>query len=174
MRKPKNSPTRVGSNTNLVRYTWADLDKYRGMTKLPIILKGIQSAADVKAAVAHKVPAVILSNHGGRNLDGSPSPLEVALEVYREDPTLFQKIEIYADGGVRYGSDALRLLALGVRAVGLGRPFMYANAYGQPGVEKAAQILKSELAGDASNLGVADLKAMSADLVDWTPNNWYS
>ena len=162
------------SNTAFVRYTWADLEKYRGMTKLPIILKGIQSVADVKEAIAHKVPAVILSNHGGRNLDGSPSSLEIALEIYREDPTLFQQIEIYADGGVRYGSDALRLLALGVRAVGLGRPFMYANAFGQPGVEKVAEILKRELAGDGSNLGVTDLKAIDANLVDWTPNHWYS
>lgn len=144
------------------------------MTKLPIMLKGVQTAAVAKAAIEHKVPAIVLSNHGGRNLDGSPSALEVAIEMYQEDPTMFQKIEVYADGGVRYGTDALRLLALGVRAVGVGRPFMYANAFGQPGVEKVAQILKSELTGDSANLGVPDLKKIDADVVNWQQNGWYS
>ncbi|KAK8071054.1 hypothetical protein PG997_011257 [Apiospora hydei] len=162
------------SNVELTRNTWEDLEKYRSMTKLPIILKGVQTAAVAKAAIEHKVPAIVLSNHGGRNLDGSPSALEVAIEMYQEDPTMFQKIEVYADGGVRYGSDALRLLALGVRAVGIGRPFMYANAFGQPGVEKVAQILKGELIGDSANLGVPDLKKIDAEVVNWTPNGWYS
>lgn len=156
------------------RYTWDDYHKFRGMTELPIILKGIQKAADAKAAIKHQVPAIILSNHGGRNLDGSPSALEVAIELYKEDPTIFQQIEVYADGGVRYGSDAVRLLALGVRAVGLGRPFMYANAFGQEGVEKVIEIMNTEIAGDAANLGVADLKNISGDLVDWEPNHWFS
>lgn len=158
----------------LTRNTWEDLEKFRTMTKLPIMLKGVQTAAVAKAAIDRKVPAIVLSNHGGRNLDGSPSALEVALEMYQEDPTMFQKIEVYADGGVRYGSDALRLLALGVRAVGVGRPFMYANAFGQPGVEKVAEILKHELTGDSANLGVPDLKKIDAEVVNWTPNGWYS
>ncbi|KAK8099189.1 uncharacterized protein PG998_012430 [Apiospora kogelbergensis] len=162
------------SNVELTRNTWEDLDKFRTMTKLPIMLKGVQTAAVAKAAIEHKVPAIVLSNHGGRNLDGSPSALEVAIEMYQEDPTMFQKIEVYADGGVRYGTDALRLLALGVRAVGVGRPFMYANAFGQPGVEKVAQILKHELTGDSANLGVPDLKKIDADVVNWTQNGWYS
>ncbi|KAK8024203.1 hypothetical protein PG993_012269 [Apiospora rasikravindrae] len=162
------------SNVELTRNTWEDLERYRSMTKLPIVLKGVQTAAVAKMAIEHKVPAIVLSNHGGRNLDGSPSALEVALEMYQEDPTMFQKIEVYADGGIRYGSDALRLLALGVRAVGIGRPFMYANAFGQAGVEKVAQILKNELVGDSANLGVPDLKKIDADVVNWTPNGWYS
>ncbi|GKT41328.1 cytochrome b2, mitochondrial [Colletotrichum spaethianum] len=155
------------------RNTWADLDTFRGMTELPLILKGIQTAADAKAAIQHQVLAIILSNHGGRNLDGSPSALEVAIELYNEDPKLFQQIEVYADGGVRYGSDAVRLLVLGVWAVGLERPFMYANAFGQEGVEKVISIMNTEIAGDAVDLGVAALKNISADLVDWEPNHWF-
>ncbi|CZS75087.1 unnamed protein product [Fusarium graminearum] len=161
-------------NSMFTRYTWDDYEKFRGMKELPIILKGIQKAADAKAAIEHEVPAIILSNHGGRNLDGSPSALEVDIEIYKEDPTIFQQIEIYADGGVRYGSDAVRLLALGVRAVGIGRPFMYANVFGQEGVEKVIDIMNTEIAGDAATLGVADLKKISADLVDWEPNYWFS
>ncbi|KAK8073690.1 hypothetical protein PG994_004589 [Apiospora phragmitis] len=152
------------SNVELTRNTWEDLEKFRTMTKLPIMLKGVQTAAVAKAAIEHKVPAIVLSNHGGRNLDGSPSALEVAIEIRsRCTPT-----------AVRYGTDALRLLALGVRAVGVGRPFMYANAFGQPGVEKVAQILKHELTGDSANLGVPDLKKIDADVVNWTQNGWYS
>ncbi|OLN83334.1 Cytochrome b2, mitochondrial 4 [Colletotrichum chlorophyti] len=154
--------------------TWGEYHRLQNMTSIPIIIKGIMSVEDAEAAVENKVPAIILSNHGGRQLDGSPSSLEVALEIYEKDPEIFNKIEIYADGGIRYGADALKLLALGVKAVGLGRPFMYANVFGQEGVEKAIQILKHEIAIDAGNLGVPDLKKIDASYVKWTPNNWYS
>lgn len=123
------------------------------------------SVEDAQAAVKNGVKAIILSNHGGRQLDGSPSSLEVALEIYKADPGLFKQIEVYADGGVRYGTDVLKLLALGVKAVGLGRPFMYANCYGTTGVAKAIEILKHELAIDAANLGLADIKQITPDYV---------
>lgn len=144
------------------------------MTKLPIGIKGILTAADARIAVDRGVPLIILSNHGGRNLDGSPSPLEVALEIYENDPSIFQEAEILADGGVRYGTDVLKLLSLGVKAVGIGRPFMFSNVYGQEGVEKAINIMKTEIGGDAANIGVADLKAITPDYVNWSPNFWYS
>ena len=144
------------------------------MTKLPIGMKGIQSAQAARDAVNHGVPLIILSNHGARNLDGSPSPLEVALEISKNDPSLFKEADVLADGGVRYGTDALKLLSLGVKAVGLGRPFMFANVYGQSGIEKVADIMKTQLAGDAANLGVPSLKTITPDYVDWNPNLWYS
>jgi isopentenyl diphosphate isomerase/L-lactate dehydrogenase-like FMN-dependent dehydrogenase len=144
------------------------------MTSLPIILKGILTAVDARKAVEAGAPAIVLSNHAGRNIDGSPSSLEIALEIHREDPSIFQETEVFADGGIRYGTDALRLLALGVKAVGLGRPFMYANVFGTDGVKKAIDILKQELASDAANLGVGNLKQIDSSYVDWTPNNWYT
>lgn len=108
----------VGSaNTEFVKNTWELYDIYRNSTSLPIVLKGIQNVEDARAAVNHGVPAIVLSNHGGRNLDGSPSSLEVAIEIYENDPEIFSQIEVLADGGVRYGTDALKLLALGVKAV---------------------------------------------------------
>ncbi|KAI9370300.1 FMN-dependent dehydrogenase [Aspergillus egyptiacus] len=165
----------VGSaDSTYTLVTWEVYAKLREMTALPIVLKGIQSVEDVKLAVRHQVPAIILSNHGGRQLDSSPSPLEVALEAYQEDPDLFNQIEIYADGGVRYGADVLKLLALGVKAVGLGRSFMYANAYGAEGVQRAIQLLKREIAIDAANLGVPDLKKIDASVVKWANNGWFS
>ena len=125
---------------------------------------------DAQAAVQAGVPAIILSNHGGRQLDGAPSSLEVALEIHQQDPDLFKKIEVYADGGVRYDADVLKLLALGVKAVGLGRSFMYANAYGAEGVKHAIDLLKHEIAIDAANLGVADIKKITPDYVGHLPS----
>lgn len=141
------------------------------MTDLPIIIKGLQTVEDVQEAVSRGVDAVYLSNHGGRQTDGVRSPLEVAIEIHNQDPEVFSQIEVYADGGVRYGSDVLRLLSLGVRAVGLGRPFMYANVYGREGVEKAIDLLRSELAWDAANTGVTDLRNVSSSIVSLAPSS---
>ncbi|RFU78072.1 fmn-dependent dehydrogenase [Trichoderma arundinaceum] len=163
----------VGSADSEYTYiTWDYYKKITSMTDLPVILKGIMSVEDAKLAVKNKVPAIILSNHGGRQLDGSPSSLEVALEIHEKAPEVFKQIEVYADGGVRYGADVLKLLSLGVKAVGLGRPFMFANIFGTKGIEKAIQIIKHEIAIDAANLGVGNLAKIDPSYVQWTPNNW--
>lgn len=141
--------------------------KLTEMTDLPIVLKGISNYEDAVLAVEHGVPAIILSNHGGRQLDTTQTSLETALEIHNEAPDVFKKIEVYADGGVRYGTDALKLLALGVRAVGLGRPFMYANIFGVDGVKKVVDIMKKEIAVNAGNLGLNDLKNITAKSVSW-------
>ncbi|KAJ3516034.1 hypothetical protein NLJ89_g1372 [Agrocybe chaxingu] len=153
--------------------TWDIYKQLQTMTTLPIIIKGIGSVEDARAAVAAGAPGIILSNHGGRQLDGSPSSLEIALEIHEEAPEVFTQTEVFADGGVRYGTDVLKLLALGVRAVGIGRPFMFSNVYGKDGVVRAIQLLKREIAGDAANLGLGDLKKIDASYVKWTPNHWY-
>jgi isopentenyl diphosphate isomerase/L-lactate dehydrogenase-like FMN-dependent dehydrogenase len=158
----------VGSaDSSLSLLTWDLYHQLSNMTSLPIIPKGIQTVEDAREAVNQGVKAIFLSNHGGRQIDTSPSSLEVALEIYNEDPDIFKQVEVYADGGVRYGTDVLKLLALGVRAVGLGRPFMYANIYGAEGVAKAAKLLKYEILNDAANLGVADLKKIGPQFVNW-------
>ncbi|KAI1371308.1 FMN-dependent alpha-hydroxy acid dehydrogenase [Hypoxylon crocopeplum] len=150
--------------------TWDLYDHLRTMTDLPIVLKGIQTVEDAQKAAELGVPAIYLSNHGGRQVDGSRSPLEVALEIRQKAPEVFSQLEVYADGGVRYGADVVKLLALGVHAVGLGRPFMYANVYGTAGVERAIEMLKHEIAIDAANAGVADLKNIDPNIINWTPN----
>ncbi|KAI2481074.1 S-2-hydroxy-acid oxidase [Pyrenophora tritici-repentis] len=158
----------VGSaNTQLTKLTWEVFQQLQNLTDLPLIPKGIQTVEDTQEAVKQGVKAVFLSNHGGRQIDGSPSTLQVAMEIHQRDPELFKKIEIYADGGIRYGTDILKLLALGVKAVGVGRPFMFANIYGADGVKKAADLLKNELIMDAANMGVSDLKNVPLDLIDW-------
>ncbi|KAL7783252.1 hypothetical protein V8C37DRAFT_406692 [Trichoderma ceciliae] len=157
----------VGSADSDYSYiTWEYYKKITSMTDLPVILKGIMSVEDAKLAVKNKVPAIILSNHGGRQLDGSPSSLEVALEIHQSAPEVFKQIEVYADGGVRYGADVLKLLSLGVKAVGLGRPFMFANIFGTNGIEKAIEIIKHEIAIDAANLGVGNLGKIDSSAMD--------
>ncbi|KAI1394740.1 FMN-dependent alpha-hydroxy acid dehydrogenase [Hypoxylon fuscum] len=150
--------------------TWDLYDHLRTMTDLPIILKGIQTVEDAQEAVRHGAPAIYLSNHGGRQIDGSRSSLEVAIEIHKKAPEVFSQLEVYADGGVRGGADVVKLLALGVKAVGLGRPFMYANVYGTEGVSRAIELLKHEIAIDAANAGIADLKKIDPSIIDWTPN----
>lgn len=144
------------------RMTWDFYQELQNLTSLPIIPKGIQTVEDARRAVDAGAPAIFLSNHGGRALDGSPSALEVAIEIHEEDPSIFREIEVYADGGVRYGTDVLKLLALGVRAVGVGRPMMFANVYGMEGVSRAIHLLKAEIASAAAGLGVADLAAIDS------------
>jgi isopentenyl diphosphate isomerase/L-lactate dehydrogenase-like FMN-dependent dehydrogenase len=162
----------VGSADSSYSYiTWDYYKKLQKMTKLPVIIKGIGSAHDAKLAVQHGAPAIILSNHGGRQLDGSPSGLEVALEIHEEAPEVFKQIEVLADGGVRYGADVLKLLSLGVKAVGLGRPFMYANVFGVDGVKKVIDILKHEIAIDAGNLGVPDIQKINPSYVSQIVNH---
>ena len=125
--------------------SWKDIAWVRTITKMPIALKGVQRVEDVLKAVECGVDAVVLSNHGGRQLDTARSGIEVLAEVM---PVLRErgwqdKIEVYIDGGIRRGTDILKALCLGARGVGIGRPFMYAmGAYGQKGVERAMQLLK--------------------------------
>ncbi|KAF4303272.1 FMN-dependent dehydrogenase [Botryosphaeria dothidea] len=165
----------VGSaDASYTYFTWDYYQQLRNMTRLPIIPKGIMSVEDAQKAVEVGAPAIFLSNHGGRQLDGVPSPLEIALEIHEQAPDVFKQTEVFADGGVRYGSDAIKLLALGVKAVGMGRPFMYSNVYGQEGVAKAIQLMKHELAIDAGNLGVPDLKKIDTRYVNYNFNHWYS
>jgi isopentenyl diphosphate isomerase/L-lactate dehydrogenase-like FMN-dependent dehydrogenase len=138
----------------------------RNQTKLPIVPKGIQTVEDAIIAVERKLPAIYISNHGGRQVDGSPSPLEVVIEIKKQAPWVFDQIEVWADGGVRYGADVVKLLALGVKAVGIGRPFMFANVYGEAGVSRAIDIMMREVAIDAANAGIGNLKNVGKDHVD--------
>ncbi|KAH8722229.1 cytochrome b2 [Ilyonectria robusta] len=152
--------------------TWERYHNLTAMTSLPIVLKGILTVSDAQDAVKNGVKAIMLSNHGARQLDGSPSSLEVALEIRQKAPEIFSQLEVYADGGVRYGTDILKLLALGVRAVGLGRPFVYANVFGIEGVRHAIDLLNREVTVDAANLGVTNLHEINASYVQWTQNTW--
>ena len=158
------------ANTHATRLTWAYYDELKEVTDLPIALKGVTSVETAKKAVEHGAPAIVVSNHGGRNLDGSPSPLEILLEINKEAPEVFDQVEVWADGGVRYGGDVIKLLALGARAVGVGRPYMFANMYGVEGIKKVTDILKKEVIVDAGNLGLESLRDVDKSYVSPFPS----
>ncbi|SPQ23653.1 1947a1d9-dc8d-4ccd-8067-7ae122f40deb [Thermothielavioides terrestris] len=149
--------------------SWDDIPWFRSITKMPIVLKGVQRVEDVVRAVEAGVQGVVLSNHGGRQLDFARSAVEVLAEtmpVLRE-LGLEGKIEIYVDGGVRRATDILKALCLGARGVGIGRPFLYAmSAYGQAGVERAMQLLKDEMEMGMRLIGARSIAELNASMVD--------
>ena len=122
--------------------TWDDLATIRSWSSLPLVLKGIMTAEDARLAVEHGADAIVVSNHGARQLDRVPAPVDVLAEVVR---AVDGRAEVWVDGGVRRGLDIAIALALGARGVLLGRPVLWALAAGgQAGVERALAILRQE------------------------------
>lgn len=123
--------------------TWESLSWLRSLTPLPILLKGILTAEDARLAIEHHINGVIVSNHGGRQLDSVPSTLEVLPEIVE---TVGGRCEIYLDGGIRRGTDILKALALGARAVFVGRPVLWGlTVNGTDGVISVLEMLRAEL-----------------------------
>lgn len=148
---------------------WSDLAWFRSITKMPIILKGVQSVADALRAIEHKVDGIVLSNHGGRQLDSVKAPIEILAQLnpVLRKMGLLGKMEIFVDGGVRRASDILKAVALGATGVGLGRPFLYAmSTYGDEGVFRAIQILKDEMVMNMRLLGAPTIAHLDESFVD--------
>eukprot|EP00828_Plagiopyla_frontata_P013906 TRINITY_DN183_c0_g1_i3.p1 TRINITY_DN183_c0_g1~~TRINITY_DN183_c0_g1_i3.p1 ORF type:complete len:289 (-),score=42.73 TRINITY_DN183_c0_g1_i3:89-955(-) len=127
---------------------WETFKWLMGQTKLPFILKGIQTVEDAILAYKNGAKAIVISNHGGRQLDFARPSIEVLQDVMAafEKFGIKDKMEVYVDGGIRRGIDIFKAIALGAKAVGIGRPILYGlGAFGQEGVEKVLQILKAEL-----------------------------
>ena len=135
------------------------MNELRQMTKLPIVPKGVKTAHDVKLCADLGFPAVYISNHGGRQVDMGVTAVEILLDLHRDYPEVFDQIEIYADGGVRHASHMLTLISLGVTAVGVGRPFYFANIYGQEGVSKLIDIFNKELDTTMRLMGEDDIRS---------------
>ena len=122
---------------------WKDVEWFKSHWGGPVLLKGILSAEDAKLAIAHGADGVIVSNHGGRQLDGAVSAVQ-ALPAIAD--AVAGRIEVILDGGIRRGADVVRARALGARACMIGRAWLYGLASGgQPGVERALQILRDEI-----------------------------
>lgn len=149
--------------------SWKDIPWFQSITRMPIILKGVQRVEDVIRAVETGVQGVVLSNHGGRQLDFARSGIEVLAEVM---PVLRERgwedrIEIYIDGGIRRATDIIKALCLGAKGVGIGRPFLYAmSAYGLPGVDRAMQLLKDEMEMNMRLIGCPSVDQLNPTLVD--------
>lgn len=128
-------------------------------TNLPIVIKGIQTYEDAQIASQQpSVRGIILSNHGGRSLDGSPPALHTLVEIRRFAPEVFDKVDIWIDGGIKRGTDVLKALCLGAKAVGIGRaPLMGLAIGGQKGVERVLGILQDEIERTMRFLGVSSI-----------------
>jgi L-lactate dehydrogenase (cytochrome) len=143
--------------------TWNDVDWLRSIFPGPVVIKGVLSAHDAKLAAEHGAAAVIVSNHGARQLDHVPSSIRALPEVVE---AVGDRIEVYLDSGVRRGSDIAKALALGARAVLVGRPFLYGmGALGPPGAARALEMLRDELDNCMALLGAPALAALDRSFV---------
>ncbi len=123
--------------------TWRDLEWLRSVCPLPLVVKGILTAEDALLAAEHGAAAVVVSNHGGRQLDGVPPTLDVVPEVVE---AVGERVEVLVDGGIRRGTDVLKALALGARATLAGRAVLYGLAVdGEAGAASVLELLRREL-----------------------------
>ncbi|MBV8933362.1 MAG: alpha-hydroxy-acid oxidizing protein [Kutzneria sp.] len=158
-------PVELGNTLFDPTISWDDVDWLRSQWSGPVVLKGIQSLADARRAADAGVEAIALSNHGGRQLDQAPAPLELLPAVA---DAVGDRLEVYVDSGVRTGADLAAAVALGARASLVGRAYLYGlMTGGGPGVVKAIDILRGELTRTLRLLGVnrvADLTSEHARL----------
>jgi 4-hydroxymandelate oxidase len=161
-----------GSNSGLAQYvadqiedsiTWKDLDWLQSLTNLPIIIKGLQTAEDAKRCVDYGVNGIIVSNHGGRQLDGSLSSIECLPRVVRAA----DGIDVMLDSGIRRGSDIVKAMALGAKAVLIGRPYIWGlGAKGQQGVEEVYNLLIKELEITMAMIGCPSLDQLDISFIE--------
>ena len=143
--------------------TWDAVGWLRSITTLPVVLKGIVRADDAVRAVDHGAAGILVSNHGGRQLDAAPATLDVLPRIV---DAVAGRAEVYLDGGIRRGTDVIKALALGARAVFAGRPILWGLAAGgQAGVAAALDVLRRELDLAMALCGCPTIAAITRDLV---------
>ncbi len=143
--------------------TWDAVDWLRSITRLPVLVKGILTAEDAVLAVQTGVAGIVVSNHGGRQLDGAIATLDALPGVVDR---IGGAIPVLLDGGVRRGADVLKAIALGARAVLVGRAYLWGLAAdGEAGVRRVLDILRTELELAMALAGVPDLGAVDRSLV---------
>ena len=144
--------------------TWNDLGWIREEWGGPIVVKGVLTAEDAHRAVDAGADAIVVSNHGGRQLDGAPATLRVLPEIVRE---VKGRAEVLVDGGIRRGGDIVKALCLGATAVLVGRAYAYGLAAGgEPGVARAIEILREEMVRTLKLIGCAATSELGSDFVD--------
>jgi L-lactate dehydrogenase (cytochrome) len=148
---------------------WDDLDWIREVWEGPIVVKGVLTPDDAERALAHGVAALVVSNHGGRQLDGSEATLRALPEIVQ---VVGGSCDVLLDGGIRGGTDVLKALALGAQAVLIGRPWIYGLAAGgQRGVESVLELFRESLARNLTLLGCAEVQEVSTEHVR-VPAGW--
>jgi L-lactate dehydrogenase (cytochrome) len=149
--------------------SWSDLDWMRSIWNGPIVVKGIQTVADARIAVDAGVEAIVLSNHGGRQLDDAPATVRLLPSVVE---AVGGQIEVICDGGIRRGSDIAKALSLGAAAVMSGRPHFYGlGAGGERGVDHALSMLRDGLARTMALVGAQSIAELTPELIH-QPRDW--
>jgi L-lactate dehydrogenase (cytochrome) len=145
--------------------SWKDVAWLQSVWDGPLVLKGIQTVADAEIAVDEGVDAIALSNHGGRQLDGAPSIVELLPDVAA---AVRGRIQLICDGGVRRGSDIVKALALGADACMAGRAYLYGlGAAGEAGVDHVLALLRDDVLRAMALLGASTVTELTPDLVRW-------
>jgi len=142
---------------------WSSIDWIRRHWSRPLLLKGVLDPEDARRALDHGLDGVVVSNHGGRQLDCAPATMDVLPEIVA---TVAGRIPVLVDGGFRRGSDIVKALAMGARAVLLGRATLYGlAAAGEPGVQQVLQMLRAEIERTMILLGTASVRELSPERV---------
>jgi len=146
--------------------SWRDLEWFRSIWQGPLALKGVLTAEDAFLAVEHGADAIVVSNHGGRQLDGAPAAIEALPEVV---DAVGSRADVILDGGVRRGSDIVKAVALGAKACMVGRPFVYGlAAMGERGAELAIDILRDEVDRTLALIGRPTIASLTRDVLQPT------
>jgi L-lactate dehydrogenase (cytochrome) len=149
--------------------SWDDFGWIREAWDGPIVAKGVMTAEDARRAIAAGASAIVVSNHGGRQLDGVPATLRVLPEIVA---AVNGRVEVLMDGGIRRGSDVVKALCLGAKAVLIGRAYAYGvAAAGEPGVARAIEILRTEIVRVLKLLGCASVAELDRTFID-VPTRW--
>ena len=143
--------------------SWADVEWLQSIWSGPIVIKGIQTVADAEFAARAGVAAIAISNHGGRQLDGSPATLDLVDAVAN---AVGDGVETICDGGVRRGSDIVKAVALGARACMAGRAYLYGlAARGEQGVDHALALLAEDVRRTLALIGASSMADVTAELL---------
>jgi 4-hydroxymandelate oxidase len=158
----------TGIGTQNPAMTWEFVDQLRKATKLKLFIKGIDTREDAHLAVDRGLDGILVSNHGGRSTETGRATIEALPEIVSE---VGGRIPVFVDGGFRRGTDVFKALALGAKAVGIGRPFLWGlGAFGEAGVDRVLEILQGELKLVMGNCGtqtVADINRSYVATPDW-------
>jgi len=165
-RRPERTPMFIGLSApgiNPPTASWEHVDRLKKLTKMKLVLKGLETAEDARLAVEHGVDGILVSNHGGRATEDLRGTVDSLPEVV---DAVGGRIPVFLDGGIRRGSDAYKALALGARAVGIGRPYVWGlSAFGQEGVERVLDILNGELQRTMRQCGTPSLAQITRSSV---------
>ena len=143
--------------------TWDDIDWLRTCWDGPIVVKGIQSVADARIAADRGIEAIVISNHGGRQLDGAPATIDLVAPVV---DAVGDRVEVLVDGGIRRGSDVVKAVALGAKAALIGRAYFYAlGAAGERGVDHVLGLFDADVRRTMALIGAGSVKELGRDLL---------